>query len=167
MTRRLVGLLWLALLAHGEVLADTPAIPIGAADFREVLKRERGHVVIVNFWATWCVPCLREIPDLLELATSMEPQGVRLIGVAMDDPSPKAAQVEQFRSKYFPQFLTYARQGAEMDELASVVDAAWNEVVPTTYVLSREGRVIVRLQGKKSPQEFRAAIQQALEKPAS
>jgi hypothetical protein len=82
--------------------------------------------------------------------------------VAVDDPSPGAAQVEQFRSKYFPAFMTYARTGPEMDELASVIDPAWNEVVPTTYILDRQGKPVARLQGKKSLDEFRAALDKAL-----
>ena len=85
-----------------------------------------------------------------------------LIGVAVDDPSPGAADVERFRKKYFPEFFTYARQGSELDELASVIDPSWNEVVPTTYLINREGKVVARIQGKKSADEFRAALQKLL-----
>lgn len=142
--------------------ADVPAKPVGAEEFRSILQKERGKVVVLNLWATWCVPCLREVPDLLALEAEMKREGVKLIGVAVDDPSPGAIQVDRFRQKYFPKFVTYARQGAEMDELASVVDPAWNEVVPTTYILNRQGKVVVRIQGKKSIEEFRAAIAKAL-----
>lgn len=144
------------------VRADVPAKPVSAEEFRAILEKERGKVVILNLWATWCVPCLREVPDLLALEAEMKREGVKLIGVAVDDPSPGAVQVDRFRQKYFPAFVTYARQGSEMDELASVVDPAWNEVVPTTYILNRQGKVVVRIQGKKSREEFRAAIAKAL-----
>ncbi|MFM7396289.1 MAG: TlpA family protein disulfide reductase [Gammaproteobacteria bacterium] len=73
-----------------------------------------------------------------------------------------AADVERFRKKYFPEFFTYARQGSEIDELASVIDPSWNEVVPTTYLINREGKVVARIQGKKSADEFRAALQKLL-----
>lgn len=152
------------LLAFGiaPVWADTPAKPVSAAEFREVLQQHQGKVLVVNLWATWCVPCLREVPDLLKLEMELAGRGVKLIGVAVDDPSPGAAQVEQFRRKYFPAFLTYARKGPEMDELASVIDPAWNEVVPTTYIVDRKGKAVVRIQGKKSLEEFRAAVAKAL-----
>lgn len=142
--------------------ADVPARAVTAEEFRTILQQERGKIVVLNLWATWCVPCLREVPDLLALEAEMKGEGVKLIGVAVDDPSPGAREVDRFRRKYFPTFLTYARQGAEMDELASVVDPAWNEVVPTTYILNRKGKVVVRIQGKKSREEFRAAIARAL-----
>lgn len=151
-----------AMIASPLAVADTPAKPITAADLRAVLQKERGKIVILNFWATWCVPCLREVPDLLALTADLKGRGVTLIGVAVDDPLPGAKDVEQFRRKYFPAFVTYARSGPEMDELASVVDPAWNEVVPTTYLLDRQGKVARRIQGKKSVQEFRAEIEKLL-----
>lgn len=142
--------------------AETPARPASAEEFRTVLKKQAGKVVVVNLWATWCVPCLREVPDLLALEAEFASRGVKLLGVAVDDPSPGAAQVEQFRRKYFPAFETYARTGPEMDELASVIDPAWNEVVPTTYIIDRKGKTVARLQGKKTLAEFRAAVEKAL-----
>jgi len=126
------------------------------------LAQWKGKVLVVNFWATWCVPCLREVPDLLKLESEFESRGVKLIGVAVDDPAPGAVQVEQFRRKYFPAFLTYARTGPEMDELASVIDPTWNEVVPTTYIIDRRGKAVARIQGKKSLEEFRTALEKAL-----
>lgn len=151
-----------AMIASPLALADTPAKPISAAELRTILQQERGKIVILNLWATWCVPCLREVPDLLALTADLKSRGVTLIGVAVDDPSPGAKGVEQFRRKYFPAFVTYARTGPEMDELASVVDPAWNEVVPTTYLLDRQGKVARRIQGKKSVQEFRTEIEKLL-----
>jgi len=140
------------------LFAETPTKPINAADFKSALASTRGKVVVLNFWATWCVPCLREIPDLLAVTSEVKASGVVLIGVAVDDPSPGATGVERFRKKYFPDFFTYARHGPEIDELASVIDPTWNEVVPTTYLIDRDGKVARRIQGKKSIEEFRDAI---------
>jgi len=143
-------------------MADTPARAIDGPGFKAALQAERGSVLVVNLWATWCTPCLREVPDLLTLADEFESKGVKLIGVSVDDPSPGAAVVEQFRKKYFPAFVTFARNGPQMDELASVIDPSWNEVVPTTYILDRQGKVVKRIQGKKSLAEFREAVRKAL-----
>jgi thiol-disulfide isomerase/thioredoxin len=153
----------LALAVGGVVQAATPAQPVTAAQFKALLDKERGRVLVVNLWATWCAPCLREIPDLIRLEAELGPQRVRLIGVAVDDPTPGARQVEQFRLQYFPEFRTYARSEGELDELASVIDPAWNEVVPTTYVIDRNGKVHTRIQGKKSLEEFKAAALAALQ----
>jgi len=137
----------------------TPAKAIQPPEFKQILNSHRGDVVIVNFWATWCSPCLKEIPDLLRLQQEKASEGIKLIGVAVDEPTENSAEVERFRSRYFPAFLTYARAGAEMDELAQVIDPTWNEVVPTTYLLDRQGRVVKRIQGKKTLEEFRSALE--------
>lgn len=155
----------LLLGASGLARAEIPVRPLVAQELRSILDAEKGRVVVLNLWATWCAPCLREIPELMELESSMSRSGVRLIGVAMDEPGADAAQVGEFRRKYFPGFVTYARRGPEIDELASVVDVAWNEVVPTTYILDRRGSVVSRLQGRKTPAEFRSAIEAALRRP--
>jgi len=139
--------------------AVSPTKAIQAPEFKQILNSHRGDIVIVNFWATWCAPCLKEIPDLLRLQQENASEGVKLIGVAVDEPTENSAEVERFRSRYFPAFLTYARAGAEMDELAQVIDPTWNEVVPTTYLLDRQGRVVKRIQGKKTLEEFRSALE--------
>jgi peroxiredoxin len=87
---------------------------------------------------------------------------VQLLGVAVDDPSPQAIEVERFRQRYFPEFVTYARSGLDLDELTRVIDPTWNEVVPTTYILDREGAIKHRIQGKKSLEQFRAVLQTLL-----
>jgi glycine/D-amino acid oxidase-like deaminating enzyme len=92
--------LWVSTISR----AEEPARPIDAKEFRSILEKERGKVVVVNLWATWCVPCLREIPDLVSVTREVQKQGVTLIGVAVDDPSPGALQVESFRKRYFPDF---------------------------------------------------------------
>lgn len=131
---------------------------ISAAEFRSELAALRGKVVIVNLWATWCVPCLKEVPQLVKLADELANQGVTLLGVAMDDPSDRLALVEPFHRKFFPAFRTWQRAGSDMDTVVSVIDPAWNEILPTTYLLGRDGRVVERIQGVRSYEEFRAAV---------
>ena len=71
-------------------------------------------------------------------------------------------RVEAFRQKWFAGFRTLVRASGDMDAVVSVIDPAWNEVVPTTYLLARDGRMITRIQGKKTRAEFRAAALEAL-----
>ena len=147
----------LLLLAAVGTHAGAPATrAVTPEELAVELAGQRGKVVLFNAWATWCVPCRAEIPDLLELAAEMEGEGLVLLGLSIDEPGSLAA-VEDFRSRFFPAFRTFLRSGSDLDKAVSVIDPAWNEVVPTTWVIGRDGEVLQRIQGKKSLAEFRAA----------
>ena len=136
-----------------------PSIPVVTPkDFSAALEQEQGSVLVLNLWASWCAPCLKEIPELVKLQKTYARCGVRLLGLAMDDPSELSAAVQPAVTKYFPEFRTLARDSASMDSFASVVDGAWNELMPTSYVIGRDGAVVKRLQGGKTYAEFEAIV---------
>lgn len=161
--------LWLALLIMASVLSAAQPVAQGApptrlanaGELRSLLDAQRGKVVVLNFWATWCVPCLREIPVLLTVSENLAPRGVVLLAIAMDEPQ-ALAQVEPFRLKYFPRLNSWLRNEPDMDDIASVVDQAWNEILPTSYIIGRDGKLRTKIQGARSEAQFRAAIQAAL-----
>lgn len=128
-----------------------------AGEFSAALAAQQGKVIVLNLWATWCTPCLKEIPDLMQLEREFAAKGVKLVAVGMDDPT-ELARVDSFRQKFFPDFVSYLRNEPDMDTLVSKVDPAWNELLPTTYLIGRDGKVVKRIQGKKSLEEFRAEV---------
>lgn len=132
-----------------------------AEEFSASLATLRGRPVVLNLWGTWCAPCLKEIPDLMQLEREFADRGVELVAVAMDDPA-DLAMVDGFRQRFFPEFDSYIRNEPDMDTLVSVVDPAWNELLPTTYLIGSDGKVIKRIQGKKSIEEFRSEIKALL-----
>ena len=145
--------------ANGAAPAPAAEL-IDAAGLRQRLAAQRGKIVVLNLWATWCVPCLREIPDLVAVAQELAPRGVTLLGLSMDEPSALAAQVEPFRRKHFPAFRTWLRSTPDMDTLVSVVDPAWNEILPTTYLIGRDGKLAKKIQGKRTLEQFRELIKE-------
>jgi thiol-disulfide isomerase/thioredoxin len=156
-----------ALRPRAAAAADTASIPhVSAPGLRKLLDAQRGKVVVLNLWATWCAPCLREIPDLLRLEQELGPRGVALIGISMDEPD-DGERVASFHAKYFPAFRTWLRSERELDAIASVVDPAWNEVLPTTYLLGRDGKVAKRVQGAKTHYEFRALLEAVMQPAAA
>jgi len=154
-----------ATAAAAGAAAATAALPtqlINPAGLAKLLAERRGKVVVLNLWATWCVPCLREIPDLVALEKEFGARGLTLVGLGMDDPGALAEQVEPFRSKNFPAFRTWLRSEPDMDALVSVVDPAWNEILPTTYLIGRDGKVLKKIQGKRTLEQFRELVQEIL-----
>jgi len=145
----------------GEPAAATaPVEPIDAAGLAELLRASRGQVLVVNLWATWCAPCLREIPELVQLGEDLGPQGLRVIGISLDD-ADSTSVVEEFRDRWFPAFETY-QSSVEWYALVEALDPDWSSVLPTSFVVDRSGARVATLAGAQSYETFADAVEPLL-----
>jgi len=128
-------------------LRDMNGHPVRLSDFR-------GKAVVLNFWATWCPPCRREIPWFIALQKEYGPQGLQVIGVSMDDGGRDA--VEAFVKRMD---INYPILQGD-DHAASLYGGA--EVLPTTYYISRDGQVVSSVTGLISESEVERNIREAL-----
>ena len=125
------------------------------------LAQYRGHVVVLNFWGSWCTPCRAEAPSLAQLARHFTPRGVRFLGVDIRD-SPATA--EAFQSRFG---ISYPSLNDPGDEIAlDFRDTVPPAGIPTTLVIGRSGRIAARIIGEVSYPGLRGLISQALAAPA-
>ncbi len=155
------------LLCSGLTLAEDrqQLIALNAEGFEaalEAVQADGAPVVLVNFWATWCQPCREEIPIFLELQEQYGDQGFRFVAVSLDEIETMDTVVLPFMQKWFPEFYSYISAEYDMDDMVSVIDNGWNEVLPTSYVFARDGSLSERLQGKYTAEEFAARIKALL-----
>lgn len=112
-----------------------PMQPAGAID----LSRFKNRVVVLNFWATWCPPCIDEAPSLERFSQDMKPHGVEVIGVSVDQ---DAGALGQFISKYGVTF-PIAR-----DPNQQLANGLGTFKYPESYILDRNGRVAEKIIGE-------------------
>lgn len=132
-------------------------VPLDRGALRQELDTSEGRVVLLNLWATWCTPCLREIPDLLALEAELPAGDFRLLAISMDDPY-SADWVAEFKASHFPALASFINVEPDMDALVSMIDPVWNETLPTSYILNRDGEVVRKIQGKKPIEFFREQL---------
>ena len=107
----------------------------------------QGKVVVLNFWATWCGPCVAEIPDLVRLAAEIEQEGGVVIGISSEEPDAVRAFVAAQKIPY--QMMTGSFYPAPFDRI---------NAVPTTVIIDASGRIRKTMVGKRSYAEFRQAF---------
>ena len=114
-----------------------------------------GKAVLLNFWATWCGPCKIEMPWLVDLQKKYGPQGLQIVGVAMDDTDDK--EIADFAHKMGVNYIVL--KGTEkVGDLYGGVDR-----LPLTYYLDRSGKVVDETVGLAGESVIEDAIKKALQ----
>ena len=123
------------------------------------LKELQGQVVLLNFWATYCIPCREEIPALNALQHELQPQGLKIVGASLDDTIDGVNAYQQEVAKF------------EYDVLLGGSDAKVKfaqSVLPTTYLIDRQGRIRQKIIGARDKAGWEAALKPLLaEAPAT
>ena len=142
-----------ALLGKPAPTADLPAMPgISVPGFKaEDLKR--GDVTVVNFFASWCVPCVQEHPNL---TTLKQKSGVRLVGINHKDPEPGGLK---FLQRYGN---PYDAVGVDANGRASIEWGVYG--MPETFVVDGKGRIIYKHIGPITPETLQRIVLPAIEK---
>ncbi|AND69417.1 hypothetical protein ATSB10_19630 [Dyella thiooxydans] len=131
----------------------TPALKVTTLDGKPYdLAAQRGHWVIVNFWATWCIPCIKEMPDISHFVSTHK--NVSAIGLAYDDSA--LADIKAFVAKH-PVSYPIAQVG--LDNPPKDFDEPRG--LPTTYLIAPDGTVAKRFVGPITGDVLAAAITDA------
>jgi cytochrome c biogenesis protein CcmG/thiol:disulfide interchange protein DsbE len=117
------------------------------------LRDYRGKLVLLNFWATWCGPCLAEMPEFVEWQRRYKSGGLQIVGVSMDD---DAAPVKRAYEKYHINYPVVMGD-AQLGELFGGVFG-----LPLSYLIDPNGRVVGRYQGELNLKKVEAQIRSLL-----
>jgi thiol-disulfide isomerase/thioredoxin len=109
-------------------------------DIKDLVAQNKGKVIVLNFFATWCAPCHNEFPDIVKLQEKYKAQGLQVIEVSMNDVTEKD-DMQKFLNETKPPFAVYIAANTE-DQFYKDVDARWDTALPMTMIFDRDGKNI-------------------------
>ena len=129
---------------------------IGMAGVREFISRHRGDVLVINVWATWCAPCVEEIPDL---ARPSREDHVRVIGISIDDPEDIPSKVVPFLARHAVPYPVFVKAGGNDEDFINALNGDWTGAVPATFVYDGTGTQRKMLLGKQTYASLHRAVE--------
>jgi peroxiredoxin len=115
------------------------------------LKEQRGKVVVLNFWATWCPPCRKEMPDLETLYQQFKDQGLVILAISDED----AGKVKPFVAQQKVTYPILLDPGRKVNELFQI------EGIPKTFVYDRNGKLVAQSIDMRTRRQFLEMLAQA------
>ncbi|HYG10695.1 MAG TPA: redoxin domain-containing protein [Pyrinomonadaceae bacterium] len=153
---------------HGSAnkVALVPVKEIDAEGLSNLLQRgdpQAARPLLVNFWATWCVPCRMEFPDLVKIDADYRERGLEFVLISADDVSEIKTSVPKFlremRAATMPAYLLNA---SDTEAAISQVDPAWGGELPATFLFDRQGKLAYKHLGIINAAELREAIDKVM-----
>ena len=140
-------------------------LPITSAAILARVSDGHARATVVNVWATWCVPCREEFPDLLDVANSHKADGVRLMLVSADFDQ-QLGDVRTFLKSHGVRDTSYFKRDGDQ-AFIDALNPKWTGTIPVTFVYDATGKRVAFWEGRANRARFETAIQLALKSTPS
>lgn len=148
--------------------AETAAlIPVTRLDFaglQMLLKREpeAKRPLLINFWATWCTPCVEEFPELVKIDREFRPRGLDFVTISLDDLAEIKRDVPKFLAAMKAEMPAFLLKTADEDAAIQLVAPDWRGGLPFTILLDSTGKIAYSRMGVVKPDILRLEIEKVL-----
>ncbi len=146
-----------ALFGATSVQAAPTIQTVSPQGLQSAIKKQKGKVVVVNFWATWCAPCVAELPGLAQLQKQYAKRGMALILVSGDDPSAKPQIAKTLAARGHSKTLLI---GGDMVKFFDAFDPKFKGAValPRTYIYNRGGARVKAIENDHTAAQYAQMI---------
>lgn len=151
----------LACAAATLLSASSTLRPIDSDTYLNIVSSHRDRVLLVNFWATWCGPCITEMPALVQLARKYKPEGFAVMFVSADEPETEAEAIQVLSKNRVP-WPHYIKRAPDDDAFIRIVDRDWSGELPALVLYDRKGKKLRFFSGETPLKEVEAAVREAL-----
>ena len=151
-----------ALTGCGGENPSRPEIAVETIDeggFEKLVQERSGKILLVNVWATWCVPCVQEFPDLVRLANEYQGSNVEIVGISADFPDEIESKIVPFLKRQKAGFKNYVRNFSSDEAFINQVNPEWSGALPATIIYGSDGEQKTFLLGMSDYETFRDKIE--------
>lgn len=150
------------LLATILAVGAAPALrPLDETALQQVIATNKGSVVLVSFWATWCEPCRAEMPNVIALESRLRAQGLKVIIVSADEPEQEADALRFVEAQHVP-MPAYIKRAKSDQQFIDAVDKKWSGALPALFLYDRKGRRVSSWIGESDMRDVETAVRRAL-----
>ncbi len=129
-----------------------------------LISNRNGRVLFVNVWATWCIPCVEEFPELIKLNDNFKDKPVDFVSLNVNLLAEKDSLVVPFLQKNKSILDVYMASKDNVDALLDLLDKNWSGAVPVTFIFDKDGKRQVSIVGKRDYDFFKSSIDSLLNK---
>ncbi len=134
---------------------------INEAAVAKLVKNDTDKLLLINVWATWCAPCVTELPEFVSMNRMYRKRNFQMVTISLDDPEEKDAALKVLREKHVSS-TNYLSDISSRDKFAELLDKEWKGPVPYTLLIAPGGKVLYRHSGEVDSLEVRRAIVEVL-----
>jgi thiol-disulfide isomerase/thioredoxin len=145
----------------GLLPAQSKLTPLSETSFPKMVATHKGKILLVDVWATYCVPCRAEMPQLVKLSEKLRGRGLDFVTLSTDESENEAAAFKMLmeNSVAAPFFL---KKVSDDDKFYNLVDPKWSGEMPAMFIYDRSSKRVRSFLGETPVKDIEAAIQKLL-----
>lgn len=141
----------------GQLLArEIKVLPVTGKEIHKLIQEKNSKVAIINFWASWCQPCVEEFPRFIKLYKRFGAEKISLVFVSFDAET-ELSRVQEFLKSQEVEFQTYLKKQKDLEFILEF-DKDWSGILPSTFLFDQKGSLRARLEGEVSYKHLKREV---------